>query len=397
MVFDKKYLVVVIGLFVIFITSGLAAQIGLVIEPIADQYDVSLAGVGSIFSFLTGGLLLGNFLAIFIFDYVSFRTFFVAGYTLLLLALIGLVGSENIVSLSICLAVIGVVCGIGMCGGASIMTKLFDGNKRQVVLVAQDAIYNLSGAIIPLTTGFIMSIGLSWSCGYLSLGVFVLPVIVLSLLVLGKFDFGLNQSNESEDEGETEWNIGIVSIACCLFLYMMAQLMLVIWLPQYAIQEFSIERESADTLISNIFSAALISTLIAVYVVYKIRILYFLYFVVSLGLLSIIGLLLAESSESLFLLSYLLGIAFSATFNSLVVYGLLFVAKPSHKNVTFLMLMAGLGGALAPFISSLLVDWFATPKSVIFLAAGEYFIIIVTLLWSNLKGVEVRNSVAAVY
>ena len=55
------------------IMAGFVTTIGLVTEPAANDYGVSIAEIAGQFSWLTAGIFVGGILAFFIFDYLPIR------------------------------------------------------------------------------------------------------------------------------------------------------------------------------------------------------------------------------------------------------------------------------------------------------------------------------------
>lgn len=384
----NDWLLIGIALFVTFIMSGFASQIGVLVGPIAESQDVDVAAVAGQFTYLTGGIFVGLILSFVIFDYVSIRAVLLGSYSLILVFLAGLYFWNDALILSVFLAVVGTILGITMCAGGAVVAQAFFDKKRQAILVTQDATYNLAGAIVPVTTSFFIASGLSWTWGYLSIGFFIL--IVILLVSVSRFDF---EAPEAQVQNvAVEWNAGIFLAGVCLFLFMLAQITLIIWLPQFAEQQFAVASDRSGELITNLYSAALVSALVAVYVAHKVNIIYVLYVLVSLGLICSILITQVGNGEDLFGIAILLGISVSATFNSLVAYGLLFVASPKHKNVTFLIFASGLGTAVAPLISSELVTQFSSTRAAIVLCVVLYSGILIVLLFNSFSGRQLQYS-----
>lgn len=377
-----------IALLVTFIISGFASQIGVLVGPVAEAFNLEFTSVAAQFTFLTGGMFIGMILPFVIFDHVRIRTVLIVGYSLIFLMTVGLAFKNDVTTMSMYLGLVGTLLGITMCAGGAVVAQTFFEKKRQTVLVAQDATYNLAGAIFPITTSFLLAKGLSWTWAYVSVGFFILIIVLLA--AISRFDF--DSLSPSESESKVEWNVGIYLAGVCLFLFMLAQITLVTWLPQYAEQRFSIPSDQSGELIANLYTAALISALVSVYVVHKVKIIYYLYFVVSLGLLSVLWISQTDSGESLFRIAYLLGISVSATFNSLLAYGLLFIAKPKHKNVTFLYFVSGLGTALAPLVSSATVKQFSSTSAAITLCILCYSGILFILLFDRVSSRQIQYS-----
>ena len=62
------------------IMAGFVTTIGLVTEPAANDYGVSIAEIAGQFSWLTAGIFVGGILAFFIFDYLPIRQVILGSY-----------------------------------------------------------------------------------------------------------------------------------------------------------------------------------------------------------------------------------------------------------------------------------------------------------------------------
>ncbi len=158
---------------------------------------------------------------------------------------------------------------------------------------------------------------------------------------------------------------------------MIAQYSIIIWAPQYVERTFGVSPKQSAAIISNFYTTALFTSIFATYVVSKIRIEYFLGAMILVGFYCSWEFLQAKQFEEFYLLSFLFGAAIAATYNSFLVYGINFVKSPSHKNVSYMLLNGGIGSALAPYLSSKIVEQFDIYAALKF---GCYFFIIVFVL-----------------
>jgi TsgA-like MFS transporter len=212
------------------IMAGFVTTIGLMTEPAADHYGVSITDVASQFSWLTAGVFIGGILAFFVFDYASIRKIILASY----IAGIGLICwlhiSNSYLLLPVLLGLIGNFFAIVGCGGVTIITQQWRGSRSRTIMVAQDAMFNGGGiAFSALATWFVVN-SFGWTSVYLVVSV-LLGIVVL-LAWWSSFDPAMEIER---DEGDTVgvWNAGIIVVGISLFFFMMAKISIFVWAPQF--------------------------------------------------------------------------------------------------------------------------------------------------------------------
>jgi TsgA-like MFS transporter len=369
----SKISLTAIGLLAFFSQSGFGSQIGVLIGPIADKYGISTASAATLFTVLIGGSLLGNFIGYFAFDYFRIKIVIITSYGLIVFSVLGLYLIDQFYFLPIAFILIGICSGIGVCAGGTLVSQLWTGKTRQAFIVSQDAAFNFAGALFPFITASILYIGLDWSVSYLIVG--LTSLIIISLSMKSSFNYSSAKSEGHHDQ--TEWNVNIIISGLCLLILMLAQYFIIIWSPQYVEQTFSVSQKESAGIISNFYTAALFTSIIATYIVSKIRIVYFLAGMVLLGFYCSWQFLQATKFEDFYQYSFIFGVAIAATYNSFLVYGINFVKSPSHKNISFMLLNGGIGAALAPYLSGKVVAIYEMHAA---LELGCIFFIIVFFL-----------------
>ena len=362
------------------IMAGFVTTIGLVTEPAAEHYGVSITDIAGRFSWLTAGVFIGGVLAFFIFDHVPIKQVILGSY----IAAIGLIFwlhvSDSYVLLPFLLGLIGNFFAIVGCGGVTIITQQWRGNKGQMIMVAQDAMFNGGGiAFSALVTWFVVN-AYGWTSVYVVVIVF-LGIVVL-LAGLSSFDPAV-EMEEVESDAVGAWNAGIILVGISLLLFMVAKISIFVWAPQFIQQTFSVGPEAAGQFMGNVFIAAFIGSLFGTWAASKIAVRYLLYGFVLVSLAAVFAMSVVKTVSIILILGYCYGVSVSATYNSYVAFGLAFVDNPSHKNVVYLQLMSGLGSTLAPFISSLIVKQTGSTAMAIRFCFATLLVVAVTLLVSN--------------
>ena len=173
-------------------------------------------------------------------------------------------------------------------------------------------------------------------------------------------------------------------------LFMAAKLTVIVWAPQYLEQEFDASPRQAGDVMSNVFQAAFLGSLVGTYVVSKVRIHQFLAMMISLGVIATSVMLITEDIRVVMAMGYLFGLSISATFNSYMAFALGFVKVPDHKNVAYMLLAGAVGSGLGPLMSSqsvLITDSTRTP---IVIAFGLMALVLAAVLVIGSKQVRVK-------
>jgi fucose permease len=212
-------------------------------------------------------------------------------------------------------------------------------------------------------------------------------------------DFGQQNIAEKDAETsientETQWNSGIILIGFSLLLFMLAKISVFIWAPLFIEQRFSVDGSVSGNFMSNIFSAALVGSLIGTWLASRMKVKYLLYGFVVISTASIWLLLSSKNIETVLLLAFLYGISVSATFNAYMAYALTFVATPTHRNIAYMLVMSALGGALAPYCSSKAIELGGETDDALLFCFAVLVMVIVTLVISEFlsRSIQRRQS-----
>ena len=362
------------------IMAGFVTTIGLVTEPAAEHYGVSISDIASQFSWLTAGVFVGGILAFFIFDHLPIKLVTIGSYLAAIVLIILLNRLKAYAFLPILLGLIGNFFAIVVCGGVTIITQQWRGHRSQMIMVAQDAMFNGGGiAFAALTTWFVVN-SYGWSAVYLVVTLFLGFVVILAAVT--SFEPAYEAEENESDEVE-QWNLGVILVGVSLLLFMTAKIAIFVWAPQFVQQTFESGPELAGEFMGNVFLAAFLGSLAGTWLASKISVRFLLYGFVLVSLLSVYAISSAQSTSSILFLGYCYGLSVSATYNSYVAFGLAFVSNPSHKNVVYLQLMSGLGSTVAPVVSSLVVHEAGSTRSALQLCFVLLLTVVLTLVISD--------------
>ncbi len=105
--------ITVVSFLTYFVLSAMLAPIGIISTPMAEYFGQSVTDVTKQFSWLTGGILVGAVIALFIFDWFSLKKLFVAIYGMVALVLFSFLAVDSLESARYILGFVGVGSGVG--------------------------------------------------------------------------------------------------------------------------------------------------------------------------------------------------------------------------------------------------------------------------------------------
>lgn len=372
-----------------FVIAGLLIPIGSIIGPAAEQFGVAVPDVAAQFSGLTGGLFLGYACSFFVFDYVRIKTVIIGSYIVGSLAIISIQYIDTLLALFAHLLVIGIAVSLVSCASSSIISCLWSAKKRQTGLVAQDAAFNFGGALSAALAGYFIVQGYAWSANYVAVaGVLILVVVLTAFSSFDGVDAPARADSKASDQvlsraPKTEWNISIFLIGFSLFMFMFAKAVIIVWAPQFLQQNFLADPQKASQFMSNVYATALFGSILSTLMVSRIDVNYLITFMVSLATICSWFITQSDSADTILSLGYVFGIALSVTVHAYLALGLTFVAAPTHKHIAFILLAAGLGSTIAPYLSSQVVLVTGNVASSIYLSSGSLLVVLLAVLASR--------------
>ncbi|MEM1230567.1 MAG: MFS transporter [Pseudomonadota bacterium] len=332
-----------------FLISGGVATIGIVVPEAAARFGVSAPSMAATFSWFTVGIFAGNVISFVLFSYCSIRSVLLVGYGICAGSLLLIHSTSSGALLALALLSYGLSISCVICGAGTLITQLWDGRARQTALVAQDAMFNGGGLLFSaVVTGLVVrSLNFSWL--YVLLAAFAVFALLLALLS----DFGDGDAGRTDAAGPqtTEWNLTFVLLGVSLLVFMLGKISLFVWAPQLIDERFG-GTGSGGLFMSNVFLAAFFGSLAGTWLVTRFAAGLLVYGLVLLSAAATFGVLRVENAALLLPLAIAYGFSVSATFNAYCAHALAKVGVPTHRNVAYLLLMSGLGGALAPVVSS---------------------------------------------
>ena len=362
-----------------FTIAGFASQIGLLIAPMAAHFDISITDAAAQFSWFLGGVLIGNIAALVVLRTFKMQWIIVVSYSAVFLAMLAVHLAPSLSVASSALAIGGIASGIGMCAASTIIAAIWHDKQRGSVLVSQDALFNAGGMVLPFIVAILLSRNFAWSWGYLSVGCVCLGIVFLGLIS----DFSFSAQSAGKSTEKLQWHIGISVAGLGLLLTLICKLTPLIWLPVFLQDKFLITPEMAAAVISKIYLAGLIGSIVSSLIVLRLNIKVFIACAMILGVVGEVMFVLAPSMQWVSISAYIFGLAIAAIFHSFIAWGLTYVDKPDYRHVTFMYVCGGTGGTVAPYISSRIVEMYNIPAA-FFFAAALYGIVFISVIFVSI-------------
>ena len=177
-----RLLLATIGLLSYFALSGMLAPMGLLIDPIAAQLDLTDVEAARLLSGFSSGNLVGAVLALFILNWFSYKRIVMTIYTSAAGALLALGIVNGPTLIWFLLAGLGLMLGIGLAVAAQLISVIYKADRRAALLVATDSSFSLAGTVMAGLTMVLLAtpiLGIqTWAGAYL-------PILIVVLLILG--------------------------------------------------------------------------------------------------------------------------------------------------------------------------------------------------------------------
>ncbi|MGB0217537.1 MAG: MFS transporter TsgA [Alteromonas oceani] len=350
------------------IMSGLLTQAGVILNAIAAQLDMSAARTVSIFSWLTGGALIGTLLSMYLYTRFSVRRLLITTYSVLLLlglALPFLTGAGYSTLAAVFLG-LGVCCGCGLSGGAVIISRIYRAQRRASAFIATDCAFSAAGFIFPTLAGWLLVKELDWTLSYLAVA--SLAIVILLLAATTAFpDPHQAASTAGNDEPAPERETAlmqfkriltprVVCFAIGVCLYLIAQTTFLTWAPNYLMAYFDAQPEVAGQVVSNYWGFSIFGLLTSVVLVNFIPTRIMLLLVSGIAIACTTAFLLIESIETFLTLGLAFGLLTTCIYKIAISVGTQQIADSPPMLVTLMLFSGSIGSTLAPVVSGLVVD-----------------------------------------
>jgi len=335
--------------------SAVISPLGLVSRPVATHFDISITTATSAFTYLTTGVLIGTTIAVFIFDFLRLKQIIVGAAVLICLSIYAIYAVDSFTVFALALAVIGTSCGVQLSAAAVVISKIYDERLRASMLLLTDSFYSIAGVASTSVAGVLLARQFHWSSAYLMAFIATVGITVIALTArypaTGRY---LNEQPRAS--ADKYWPAGVHLVGLSMLIYLVGFVSIYSWVPNYAQEVLGAGVEASGEIVSRMFLGMFAGQLVMFVLVLRLplRPLIVVYSIMAASLT--VSLWTVRTAPQLEIAMLVLGLATGGLFKTILTYGTLQVKDPSPRMVSYLIFYAGFGTAIAPFVSSFIVE-----------------------------------------
>ena len=381
------------------VMAGLMTQIGVLISPMSDYLGISITASASMFSLLTGGTFAGTFVAMLVYSRFPIQRILQCNYLTFLVLLILLVSLDIRLQwvVSVYLFMLGLCCGVGLAGGAVLIAKLYNEQKRASAFLATDCSFSLGGYVFPSLAIVLLAANQLWMVSYATVGVLVILILVAC------FFLSFPENSEVAETGLVAtakptniWTPRVFIIALALCCYLIAQTTFLTWAPNYLQQVLGVDATQAASAIGNYWGPSIFGLLTVTLLVIKVPTRPLLLSVMLIAIILSILLYTTQDPDWFLTITLALGFMTSCIFKLAISVGSQQVHSAPPILVTFLLCAATIGSTAAPALSALVVSIFGVSSAMLMTVIGfvlvAMLVVICLLMEKRAKSIQVINT-----
>ena len=382
---SDRIVLAAIGLLSYFVLSGTLAPMGLLLEPLSSQFEISTSEAARVLSGFTSGNLLGAFLALFILGRVRYRALVLCIYVSAACTLVMLLVADETRWIWTLLALLGVAFGIGLATAAQLIALIYKEDQRAALLVATDSSFSLAGTVMASLTAYLLLSPIPnlppWLNAYLA--IFLAVLLILMLAFVARYpEVARSDKNWGwiQRMPRPVWASG-----GALYCYTLGQTSILLWLPsmlQAGSSDVAIGGEAVGRYWFGMFLGQL-AAMTLVLVLGRGWVLRFGAVGASVGALAV---LLAVSDDQWMIWASLgWGLCNLGVLKMLISLATDCVDNLPDQLIPGLLLMATLGTASSPILTSWLVEGFDPFAAVIFGVTAMFGMLALTLFADRIR------------
>lgn len=335
-----------------FVLSAMLAPIGILSGPMAEHFNQPVTEVTRQFSWLTGGILIGAVVALFIFDFVGLKKLFAAIYGVIGLVLFSLSLVDDLETARYILGIVGAGSGVGLAGAAVTISRTFLEDRRASMLVITDGCFSIAGFAASWTAAWLVGLDFDWRLTYQLVGLFAAAIFTITL-----FSSFPAIEHDHETIRSNPWPLPVWLCVGALFLYTLGQYSMLFWLPNYAMTKLSAPELQAGALVGQFWLGMFLAQVFVAWWVLKIGVRKLVRIAALTTLLFSMPLWIHESIDGLLILALVWGFANLALLKAILSLATDMIELPSARLVSLMLLGATTGTAVSPYVTSQIVEW----------------------------------------
>lgn len=386
----NKTSLMIVSFMTYMIMAGLLTQTGIIIGPMSKYLNISITSSASIFSYLTGGTLIGTFISMIAYSKYDLKKILRLNYVVFIVVLVAMISLnfKNIVAISLYLIVIGACCGIGLSGGAVLISKIFDEDKRASAFIATDCAFSASGFIFPTIATFIIYKNIEWTMSYAPIGLIALFVFFSTFIFKYPQKNKVKKISENLQEQKRPFNIKnimtprVLLIGLSLCLYLFAQNTFLTWSPNYLQEIFGLTPVDAGSVVGKYWGTSVFGLIAAAILVNKFSARYMLITIILIAIFLVIFLSITNSAEHFLTITIFFGFFTSCIYKLSISVGSQQIKGSPAILITFLLTCGTVGSTIAPALSAVIIENFGISSAMLVTTISfiAVFILVLTCL-----------------
>lgn len=353
----NKYKITLTSFMAYFIMSSVITPLGIVTKPISEHYGISITSATADFGYLTFGLMFGTVISFFIFDLLRIRTIIVSFSLSICVSLAGMYFVDLYSLFPVWLFIIGIACGVNMTAAIIVISAVYESNLRASMLLLTDSFYSIAGVISSFLAGKFIVNNLHWASAYFL--AFVVALIIASIALTSNYPHtARSEKKETVEYSNARWPLGFFLIGGAILIYLVGFVSIYSWIPNYTQAEFGIDAEMSSALVSRFFTGLFIGQLIMFWLVLNFSPTKVMLISSVLATLLTTMLWNAGTVSVLNISMFALGLITGGMFKLIISFGTTLVKSASPRMISYLVLNSAIGTAIAPAVSSYIVEQF---------------------------------------
>lgn len=344
-----------------FVLSAIISPLGIVSQPMADYYGVSITQATAIFSYLTTGILIGSLIAVFIFDYLKVKWVVIFSALIIAGSLWAAYILDSFTLLPVCLFFVGLGCGIDLSSAAVVITRSYSEKLRPSMLLLTDSSYSGAGSLSTYLATSLIASGAIWFSVY----ILAFSAIALLLLMALVSTYPAREIPLKRAEDNSKWPLSVFVCGAALLFYLLGLVVIYSWVPNYAQTVLGLSADNAGALVGRFFGGMFLGQLaMFVFVLFlPVRV---LVIICCIGTTALSAMLWKDVGIGLSSVMFGLGFISGGILKVAIAYGTTLTHASSPKMVSYLLLNTALGTAIAPALSAWIVDISGVTEVIIF-------------------------------
>ncbi|WP_367670714.1 MFS transporter TsgA [Sodalis-like secondary symbiont of Drepanosiphum platanoidis] len=241
------------------LTGALVIVTGIILENVANYFNLSISKMSNTFTFLNAGILTAIFINSWLMEKISLKKELIFGFILMVVSTINLILAKNLILFSISMFIFGLVSGITMSIGTYLITILYKGKIRGSKLLLTDSFFSMAGTLFPILGGIFISHHIQWYWIYICIT--LIYFIIFILTIFSDFSF-IEKKNKIKLKFifsfKEKLGFPIILLSISALCYILGQLSLISWLPLYVTSQFNVKMEYSSRLVSYFWTSYMI-------------------------------------------------------------------------------------------------------------------------------------------